>query len=68
MSVPSMGAEDGVVDAKMGADPGGDGLLSNVSVARPGDGARLVGPGQLFFAPTDNHHRAIEREQNFFFE
>jgi hypothetical protein len=49
MSVPAVGAEDGILASQVVADTHGDRLLTDIRMAGSVDQSFLVRAGQLFF-------------------
>jgi hypothetical protein len=62
MAVPPVRAEDNVVRLEVSTDSGSDRLLTDVGVARPVDQSALVATSQLFFALSNDLHRAIKTQ------
>ena len=62
MPVSPMRAEHNIVVPQVRTDAGGNGFFANVGVAGAVNQAALMSFGKLFFALSDDKHRAVKVE------
>jgi hypothetical protein len=63
MTMPTMRAEDDILDLEMSADSDRNGFLADVGVTRPMDQSALMRPGQLLLTAANQQHLAVKQQE-----